>query len=126
MARFVLIIAGVGLLLFGLKALVDPLGLWAQFGLAYVDEAAVRTELRAFYGGLELGLGAALLWHLATPRLAAGLVLCAFVYGGLGLGRLLGIVVDGPSLMLHGVALALELAIAGLAVAARLRLPSAP
>ena len=123
MGRIVLVLSGVGFLIFGVKALFDPVGLWTSFGLVVSDEPAVRTELRAFYGGLEIALGALLLAFLTTPdRQRTGLLIAAVIYAGLGLGRLVGIVVDGEVARIHWIALAIELGLAALSMVALWRM----
>ena len=113
MARVVLIIAGGGMLLFGLWGVADPVGMWTSFGLAVPgDSPIVRTELRAFYGGLEIGVGAALLWHLAPERRGNGLVLSTIIYAAIGSARALGLLVDGGASTFQLGALVTEIGIA--------------
>lgn len=79
---------------FGGWLLVQPEGL-EMLGLALTTAAAV-TEVRAFYGGLELGCG--LFFALAVTRPAwhrPALVLQATSLGLTATARGLGIVVDG-------------------------------
>lgn len=79
---------------FGLWLLVSPHGL-ETLGLALTTSAAV-TEIRAFYGGLELGCG--LFFALAVRRPAwhtPALVLQATSLGGAAAARALGLIVDG-------------------------------
>lgn len=77
-----------------------------------------QTELRAMYGGLELGLGAFL--ALAATRPAwreAGLWMAALSVGGLGTARGLSALLDASSPMLWGF-VALELGATALNAAA--------
>ena len=68
--------------------------------LALVDlapaTATARSDVRAVFGGLELGLGA---WFAICARRSdwhrAGLVAQALAFGGLALGRLLSVLSDG-------------------------------
>jgi hypothetical protein len=79
---------------FGFAFLVWPaLITWAGVELT---SPAAHTEIRAFYGGLEIGL--ALFFVLAATRRAwfrPGLVAQAASLGGLALGRVFGVIVDG-------------------------------
>ena len=90
---------------FGVVLLVRP-ELMAMLGLELGRPAAV-TEIRAFYGGLELGL--ALFFALASTRdawLAPALFAQAASLGGIVLARLIGVAVDGgaePLILLFAV-----------------------
>jgi hypothetical protein len=56
-----------------------------------------RTEIRAFYGGLEVGLGLFLLIAASIRRwIAAGLVAVILGFGCTAAGRALGLVLDAP------------------------------
>jgi hypothetical protein len=86
---------------FGLAFLIWPAFIaWADVELA---SPAAHTEIRAFYGGLEIGL--AFFFLLAAMRRAwfrPGLVAQAASLGGLALGRAFGVIVDGdPELLLY-------------------------
>lgn len=122
MARLVLAVAALAFLAFGLACLIAPTPVFASFGLP-VGPDPWTTELRAFYGGLEIGLGL-LLGRCALREdwqsFGLWLVICA--YGGIGLARLVAMVVDGEfGTQLWGAA-ALELAFAAVAfIALRLR-----
>jgi hypothetical protein len=78
---------------FGVAFLVWPtLISWADVELT---SSAARTEIRAFYGGLEIGM--AVFFLLAALRPAwfrAGLILQALSLGGIALGRVFGLLVD--------------------------------
>ena len=82
MERFsslVLALAGLGFLGFGLAILVAPAAVLAPVGIS--GSAAGLVELQAFYGGLEIGLGAFLLgaaWHAPWRRPGLWVVLSAF------------------------------------------------
>lgn len=114
----VVILAGLGFLAFGIWLLLDPVG-----GLAKVDivgsSRAGEVELRAFYGGLEIGLG---LWLLAAVQRATwrrpALWLVLFVNGGTGLARLMGIALTGVFTPFFAACLLWELGFAVLAALA--------
>ena len=94
-ANTLLFLGGLGFLGFGLWLVADPAG-----GLAGVDIGATAPagliELRAFYGGLELGLGLFLLACARKPEWQRpGLWLTALGNGGIGLTRIAGIAMSG-------------------------------
>ena len=95
-ARGVLGIDALAFLALGLWLFAQPEGLSAV-GLA-ADNPAARIELRATYGGVELGLGAFLAWTAWGPRsrLRVGLVASVLTLGGFGAGRALGMLADWP------------------------------
>ncbi|MCB1627370.1 MAG: DUF4345 domain-containing protein [Xanthomonadales bacterium] len=95
MARLILALSALGLLGFGVWMLIAPQAILAAIGIALQSEAAL-TEIRAFYGGLEIGLGLALLFCLRSPGwLRPGLALSALCYGCVALCRAGGMLVDG-------------------------------
>lgn len=96
MSRLIVIIAGLGFLAFGVVMLVAPIAAFGVVDLVFPDEPLTRIELRAFYGGLELGLGSLLLaCALNREHLQAGLWLTAASYGGIGTARLIGVLLEG-------------------------------
>jgi hypothetical protein len=92
-ARFSLIIAALGLIGFGLPLLVKP-SLLGIVGVG-LDRPAAATEIRAFYGGLELGLAA---FFMAACRRDAWLRPALFAqtagFGGVVAARVIGILID--------------------------------
>jgi len=110
-----LILAGAGFLGFGGWLVVDPAGGLAIVGVAAVNGAGL-IELRAFYGGLELGLGIFLLLCARRPGWRRpGLWVVLLGNGGIGLTRLTGIALSGVFTPFLGVALVWELGFMGLA-----------
>lgn len=115
----VLALAGLGFLGFGLWFLVDPIGPLAAIGITATGTPA-PTEFRAFYGGLEVGLGALMLVAAAKPDWrTAGLWLVIATNGGIAAGRLIGVAIDGVWVPFFSYALVWE---AGFAVLALLAL----
>jgi hypothetical protein len=111
----VLALAGLGFLAFGLWFLVDPIGPLAAIGISATG-APAATEFRAFYGGLEVGLGALLIAAAACrTQHRAGLWLVLAANGGIALGRLVGLAVDGIWVPFFAYALAWELGFTALA-----------
>jgi len=93
----VLALCALGFLGFGLWLLVEPAGTLAKIGIDASSPIGL-VELRAFYGGLELGLGLFLACCLLRPDWqAAGLWLVLLANGGMGLSRLLAIWLGGAA-----------------------------
>jgi hypothetical protein len=91
--RVVLVVAGVFVLLAGVACLVAPASFATQAGLAATPSGL--TEIRAFYGGLQVGLGCFLIWCSRQQGLVlAGLLLVVFAVGAIGLARVLGLLID--------------------------------
>jgi hypothetical protein len=122
MARVVLVVFGLMFLGFGLAAAAAPLWLATLVDLEPRSPLAL-TELRAFYGGLEIGLGTYLLACAASGKWQrGGLQALVAVCGGIALGRIFGMAVDGTSGTLLYTALVTELAGAILGTVALTRL----
>lgn len=117
-ATTVLGLAGLGFLGFGVAIVAAPATVLSPVGVSAT--AAGWVELRAFYGGLELGLGAALLACAARAAWRRpGLWLVVLGNGGIALARILGIVATGEFTPFFAWALAWEL---GFTLAAALAL----
>jgi hypothetical protein len=114
----VLALAGLGFAGFGLWFLIDPITPLAAIGITTTG-APAPTEFRAFYGGLEVGLGALMLYAAAKPQWhTAGLWLVIATNGGIAAGRLLGVAVDGVWVPFFTYALVWEAGFAALAAMA--------
>ena len=110
-----LMLAGMGFLGFGVWLIVDPVGGLATVGIAARNPAGL-IELRALYGGLELGLGAFFLLCAARPDWQRpGLWAVLLGNGGIGLTRLAGIALSGVFTPFFAAALVWELGFAVLA-----------
>ncbi len=123
---------GLMLLLFGIGYLVSPVSMLALTG-ASASAPAEITDVRATYGGFQIGVGALLIWSaLAPPRLSSGLFSLGLAAGSVGLCRLVGLIVDGdfgPVLFMgpiHISALAFELAASALAFVGFARVRTVP
>lgn len=93
---------------FGAAFLVAPVPMAATVGIQLPEPSAV-IDVRATYGGFELGLAAFLTWCLAAPeRLRTGLMAAALTVAGFAVARLIGIPIDGAPRQAIFVALALE------------------
>jgi hypothetical protein len=106
--RILLWIASVMFAVFGLAYLLDPAGLVGPAGLSLPTPSAL-SDVRATYGGVQLGFGAFLAWSaLAAERVPAGLLALALIEMGVSLCRAVGVVVDGDLNRFHVTALAIE------------------
>lgn len=111
-------LSGVTALAIGAFILAAPHAFYASYGITLGPDPSLLSELRAPGAGLAT-LGLLMLAGIARPALLPVSVAAALaVYAGFPAGRIVGIVLDGmPSAAILG-ALALELAIAGLCLAA--------
>ena len=115
----VLALCALGFFAFGLWLLVDPAAALGKIGIN-ATSATGLVELRAFYGGMELGLGLFLAWCTLRPEWRqAGLWLVLLANGGAGLARLFAISAGGAALAGYlGWALLWELGFSALAALA--------
>ena len=105
--RVVLAINAVFCLLAGVGCVVAPESLAQQAGLSIAPSAL--TEIRAFHGGLLVGVGCFQLWCLRRPALTfAALVMVALSVGGVGVARVVGMLVDREPTAYHLMNLAIE------------------
>ena len=80
---------------YGFFLLLHPSSLAGIAGVV-AGNTTGTTELRAMYGGLELGLGLLCTAAAVRPRLVrTALTALAFLCAGLAIGRLIGVVTDG-------------------------------
>ena len=93
----VMALCALGFLGFGFWLLSDPAAL-EKVGIQAASKVGT-VELRAFYGGMEIGLGIFLAMCLWRPEWqSAGLWLVLLANGGAGLARLLAIGLGGAAL----------------------------
>jgi hypothetical protein len=91
--RVLLALFAAFVLLAGVACFVAPASFAQQAGLTATPSGL--TEIRAFYGGFQLGFGCFLFWCIRDSTLTvAGLVLEAFAVGGVGMARVLGMLID--------------------------------
>lgn len=126
-ATLVLYASGLGFLGFGLWFLVDPVAPLQMLG-GRIDSTTIPVELRAFYGGAEIGLA---LFLFACARRAdwrqAGLWLVLLVNAATGLARLVGLATGGTMIPFFAGALVWEFgfaAVAAIALARERKTPS--
>ena len=121
----VITIAGLGFVGFGIVFLCWPEVMLPGVGILTPDLQS-QIEIRAMYGGLELGLGILLLSCFAAERQRFGVQLSLASYGGLGLARALSMLVIGTGTPFLWFALIWEGVIAALALLALRKQKSAP
>lgn len=93
--RVILLVLALILIVFGGWRLIDPIGFYAFSGLELADEAGLLSEVRGVGGiitvsGLIVALGA-----FRPDWSRTSVILAAVVFLSLGLGRLLGVALDG-------------------------------
>lgn len=108
--RRVLLVNGVVFSVVGAFFLVFP----AQMAHLVTDGApgtpSGLIDMRATYGGVLLAVGGLMLGSLKRPETRSyGLVLSIAVLGGMALGRVLGMVSDGPANLMMYLFLAYEI-----------------
>lgn len=125
-ARLIVGFAALSFLGFGVAFLVAPDTLIASVDLSPTSPVGL-TELRAFYGGLEIGLAVYLISCLLGDRrdLISGTSVTALSMGAVALARAWGMWVDGTAGSAMAGFMATELLLAGLALIARQRLRTA-
>jgi hypothetical protein len=117
--------AGVVLVL-GLSSLFNP-ALTAQLlGLAIVAPRGL-SEVRATYGGLFVTMAALVLWSLPLrPRTGLPLRILGLLWGGVAVGRLASMAIDGLPTLGNLVALVVAIAIAFALIWAAYETPPSP
>lgn len=113
----VITLAGLGFIAFGVLFLCWPDMLLPGVGIQALGPEA-QVEIRAMYGGLELGLGILLLNCFGATRQRFGLQLSLASYGGLALARLVSMIFVGVATPFLWAALVWEGVIAVLAIVA--------
>lgn len=89
LAVSMLVFLGLGLWLFAVPEALNGLGI-------EMNQPDARIDVRATYGGLELGIAAFLIWCLFRDAwVRTGLAAVGFLCAGLGITRLLGIAIEG-------------------------------
>ncbi|MDI1302622.1 MAG: DUF4345 domain-containing protein [bacterium] len=102
-ARLFLLLCGVAFALIGLNTFLNPLGAMAPVGLN-INTVSALNELRATYGGMQVGIGLLLLSGFHVPALTRPALLAQLlIVGGLALGRVVSITIDGmPDTFVQG------------------------
>lgn len=93
-AQIYLVLMGAMSLVFGVVYLFWPAMMTDPMGFGALAPAAV-TDVRATYGGFQIGMGAFLLWCLNPARVRAGLLLVLLTIGAVAICRAVGLAIDG-------------------------------
>lgn len=94
MGRVILLITALVFVALGAAFLTAPARLAEVVDLIAVQPAAL-AELRAMYGGMQIGFGVFLTWcGLSIPRVRTGLLAALMVFAGLAGGRFAGILAE--------------------------------
>ena len=125
-ARAYLYFVAVMGLFFGLWYLIAPAGMTDPTGFGPLGPNAL-TDVRATYGGFQIGLGLFTLWTAADPaRVRTGLLLQALTIGAIASCRLTGFAIDGsPNGFLQS-AIVTEITLTAIAAFALRRLSGEP
>ncbi|MBB2495340.1 DUF4345 family protein [Aquipseudomonas ullengensis] len=116
-ARILLIVQALILVGFGLAYFIRPQEMANLSGMLLMEPAAI-TDVRAYYGGLQLGLGLYLVLALVRQEwLRGALALLVLLYASLFVARLGGLWLDGGLQQTFNLsAMLFELVSAGLAL----------
>lgn len=121
-AKSVLGFFGLSFGVFGVWALAAPESL-ARLVHFSLDTPGAVTEIRAFYGGLEIGLAVLMLAAVVYPTLTpAALLALVAAAGGIACARIVGLLLDGSASTFMFSALIWELSGAALGLVAFLKL----
>lgn len=124
-SRIYLGLMGAMTLCFGLIYLFAPQGMLDSAGFGAVAPGGI-TDVRATYGGLQIGIGAFLLWAAGDEgRVRTGLLFVAIAIGAVGTSRAIGLALDGEANSFHLSALPFEASITLLSLFLLSRLPEA-
>ncbi len=121
-ARIYLRIFGAFSILFGVLYLFAPGFLTDAAGFGALTPGGL-TDVRATYGGFQLGSGAFLLWAAAEEsRVRLAVVLVALLIGAVALSRAFGLLFDGDANLFHPSAVTTEVALTCLSLYALRRI----
>jgi len=111
---------------FGLVYLFLPGPMIEAAGFGIVRPSGV-TDVRATYGGFQIGMGLFLFWTaMAEERVRGGLLLVLFSIGAVGASRSMGVMLDGDFSDFHLAGLATEVVITIFTLIVMVRLPEEP
>ncbi len=100
--------------LFGLAYLFAPASLTLPAGFGELPAGGL-TDVRATYGGFQLGLGAFLVWaSMDASRVRAALLLIVLSIGAVGLSRAIGLTLGGGLNAFHTAGLITEVSLTAL------------
>jgi hypothetical protein len=121
--RIFLWIAALMSLAAGTVYLFSPQGMATSAGFGDLPPGGM-TDVRATYGGFQIGMGLFLAWTALDPgRIRSGLLLTLLAFGALASSRAIGVTLDGSLNEFHRSGLIFEVAFTALALAAFLKTP---
>jgi hypothetical protein len=92
-AQIFLVLMAAMSLVFGVIYLVAPDSMIEPMGFGVLAPSAL-TDVRATYGGFQIGMGLFLLWCLVPARVRTGLLLSLLSVGAVAICRGIGLVID--------------------------------
>ena len=107
LVKWLLLAGAAGFGAFGLLFAIAPeTAALVDIGL---PSGTARADIRAIFGGMELGIAAFLVWASMDPvRYRSGAVAMSAVFGGMVIGRIAGLILDGEPTVITGALLAAE------------------
>jgi hypothetical protein len=114
--KAILVILSLPLVVFGAFRLLNPIGFYAFNGLELARNAGLMSGVRAAGGVIMVSGFVVALGALRHAWSRTSVVLAAVVFSSLGLGRLLGIALDGSPGTEVMKGMAIELVFGGLAL----------
>ncbi len=115
MEKIIVTAIAVGLTVIGMGYIVAPefaLGLTGQFQL----DADARVDVQATYGGIQIGLGVALLILVRVQQLRAATIVLCSALGSVGIVRLAAALLSSGAGSMQQAAGVMEILLAGLLV----------
>lgn len=123
-ARIYLLFVAAMSLVFGAIYFIAPAIMTDPTGFGVLAPAAL-TDVRATYGGFQLGSGLFLLWSAAQPqRMRTALLLVALTFAAVAICRGIGLLIDGSATSFLVNALITEVVLTALALFALTRAPA--
>ena len=119
--RIVLYVAALMSLATGVSYLVSPQGMATAAGFGDLQPGGM-TDVRATYGGFQIGMGLFLVWTALDPdRIRSGLLLTLLVFGALASSRAIGLALDASLNAFHQLGILFEVVFTATALAAFLK-----
>jgi hypothetical protein len=122
-ARIYLTFIAVISLVFGVVYLVAPLSMTTPMGFGDLKPSAL-TDVRANYGGFQIGTGLFMLFCLKRDRLKLGMLLALLLAAVIAASRALGLAIDGDMIPPSQGALTFEVVLTVISLVIYLRTPN--
>jgi hypothetical protein len=122
-ARIYLTFIAVISLVFGVVYLVAPLSMTTPMGFGDLKPSAL-TDVRANYGGFQIGTGLFMLFCLKRDRLKLGMLLALLLAAVITASRALGLAIDGDMIPPSQGALTFEVVLTVISLVIYLRTPN--